>query len=150
MADASVTETTDIIQAGRHRLGPATASSSIPSSSPPRFESRNISSASSTCTTNSENHIAHRRKAVGGLRPTTHGNSGSGPTLARSPSHYRVDGFSPTCEPPLNARNRNLRFRVCSSFPLWTNLLQVSENNAIILLFSCRIHDGTQLQTRKR
>lgn len=84
---ASIYETTDVVQATRHQSDPATASSSIPSSSPRRSKrKKNTSSTSSTCTTDTEDHITCRRRAVGGLRLTTHCNSGCGLTPPRSPS----------------------------------------------------------------
>ena len=79
--------TPDLGQNSRYLPAPAAPSSDILSSFPRRSKRKKANSnTSSTCTTDTEDNVSCRRKAVGGLRLATNGSGGFGPTPPRSPS----------------------------------------------------------------
>jgi hypothetical protein len=86
-SSAVIYDTPDAGRDSQDQSGPAIPSTSIISSSPCRSKrKKNSSSTSSTCTTDTEDHVACRRRAVGGLRLATQSSNDFGPTPPRSPS----------------------------------------------------------------
>jgi hypothetical protein len=86
-SDETVFGTADASHDSQHQLDSTAPSLVNVSSSPRRSKRKTInSSTASTCTTDTEDHVSYRRKAVGGLRLATHSSNGFGPTPPRSPS----------------------------------------------------------------